>query len=152
MFSDTTSVIKRPAFATGGHLLGSSSAHDLSSNSSPSESVRNIWANKFIDSKIDDDKPEKNGGNSGKNNNKTKVTEASEKWEEIDDDILIHSVKNTVIEIDDGSNDSQSSRKSQANDEPMVHHSTNQAKSQISIKRELLDDLGIHNLHHIVFI
>lgn len=70
------------------------------------------------------------------------MTESTSAWEEIDDDILIHSVKDTVIEIDDGSNDSQSSHNSQSNAEPVIQHSTNEAKPHISIKRELLDDLG----------
>lgn len=118
----------------------------MSSNASPSESVRNIWATKFTDAKTsDDDEAAKNGANTAKNSNKTKVTESTSAWEEIDDDILIHSVKNTIIEIDECSNDSKSSHNSQTNNEHTMQHSTNDAKPQISIKRELLDDLGTLN-------
>lgn len=111
------------------------------------ESVRNVWANKFKDSNKHDDEvseivPPKS--------NTTKVTESTSAWEEIDDDILIHSVQNTIIEInDDGSIDSHSSHSSRTNDIPVTRHSTNETgprnsqSSQISIKRELLDDLGV---------
>lgn len=77
------------------------------------------------------------------------MTEATSAWEEIDDDILIHSVQNTIIEIaDDGSTDSQSTRSSHNNDEPAMQHSTNETpKQKISIKRELLDDLGLEDDH-----
>lgn len=147
----TTSVIKQPSFASGGHLLGSSSSsYDLTGgDTTPSESVRNVWANKFSDAKKpdDDDASKAGGDNLPKNTNKTKVTESTSAWEEIDDDILIHSVQNTVIEIaDDGSNSngSHSTRNSQNNDEPVVpQHSTNETKPKMSIKRELLDDLGL---------
>lgn len=142
---DTTSVIKPPSFASGGHLLGSSSSNDLPGDTTPSESIRNIWANKFTDSKKPDAKTSEIGDSMPKNNKKTKVTESTSAWEEIDDDILIHSVRNTVIEIDDGSNDSRSSHNSQNDDEPVMQHSTNETKPKISIKRELLDDLGLED-------
>lgn len=64
------------------------------------------------------------------------MIEASSAWEEIDDDILIHSVQNTVIEIDDGSNDGLSFV-----EEP-VRLPTREKKAPFSIKNELLDDLG----------
>lgn len=153
----TTSVIKQPSIAAGGgHVLGSSSSSSSSSfdltgdtaSSTPSESVRNVWANKFTDSKKPDDEESKPDDDLPKNNYKTKVTESSSAWEEIDDDILIHSVQNAIIEIaDDGSNDSQSSRNSQNNVEPVMQHSTNETKPKISIKRELLDDLGLEDDH-----
>lgn len=143
----TTSVIKQPSLASGGHVLGSSSSSfDLTGDTTPSESVRNVWANKFTDSKKPDDEEAKTDDDLPKNNYKTKVTESSSAWEEIDDDILIHSVQNAIIEIaDDGSNDSQSTRSSQTNDEPVMQHSTNETKPKISIKRELLDDLGLED-------
>lgn len=110
------------------------------------ESVRNVWANKFTDAKKPDDEESKADDDLPKNNYKAKVTESSSAWEEIDDDILIHSVQNAIIEIaDDGSNDSQSTRSSHNNDEPVVQHSTNETKPKISIKRELLDDLGLED-------
>lgn len=140
---DTTSVIRQPSFVSGGHLLGSSSSNDLPCDITPSESVRNIWANKFTDSNRHDDEASETVDSLPKNNEKTKVTESTSAWEEIDDDILIHSVRNTIIEIDDGSNDSQSTHNSQNNDEPVMQHSTNETKPKISIKRELLDDLGL---------
>lgn len=122
----------------------------MTGDTTPLESVRNIWANKFTDAKKQDDEASKSSDNPSKNNDKTKVTEATSAWEEIDDDILIHSVQNTIIEIaDDGSNssDSQSTRNSQNNDEPVMQHSTHEAKPKISIKRELLDDLGLDDEH-----
>lgn len=69
------------------------------------------------------------------------MTESTSAWEEIDDDILIHSVKNTVIEIDDGSNDGFYTD-TDAVPVATVIQSTREMKSEISIKKELLDDLG----------
>lgn len=66
------------------------------------------------------------------------MTEATSAWEEIDDDILIHSVQNAVIEIEDGSNDGFGA----AAAVETVIQPTNETKPKISIKKELLDDLG----------
>lgn len=125
-------------------MLGTSASNDAQRDATPTESVRNIWANKFTDTGKGDDTDGATNTADAKNGKKTKVTESTSAWEEIDDDILIHSVKNTVIEIDDGSNSSHSadSRNSSTTVEPAVHHSTNEPKPHISIKRELLDDLG----------
>lgn len=145
----TASVIKQPSVVSGsGHVLGSSSSSsfDLTGDTTPSESVRNVWANKFTPSKKQDDEESKTDDDLPKNNYKAKVTESSSAWEEIDDDIEIYSVQNPIIEItDDGSNDSRSTRGSQNNDEPVMQHSTNETKPKISIKRELLDDLGLED-------
>lgn len=148
-----SSVIKRPtsSFSSGGHVLGSSSANGSQSITSPSESIRNVWANKFADTKNEAStsasattETEIKTEIENRSKSKTKVTESTSAWEEIDDDILIHSVQDTVIEInDDGSNDSLGSRGSHENSSivPMIH-STDQPKTQVSIKQELLDDLG----------
>lgn len=148
-----TSVIKRPisSFSSGGHVLGSTSANGSQTATSPSESIRNIWANKFADRKNEastsastENETETETEMANRLKGKTKVIESTSAWEEIDDDILIHSVQNTVIEInDDGSNDSLGSRESHDNNSNApITHSTSQPKSQITIKQELLDDLG----------
>lgn len=127
-----TGVIQKPIFSSGGFVLGSSSANSTS-NASPSENIRNIWANKFNDTKTE------STTKIDHSTSKTKVTEGTSAWEEIDDDILIHSVQNTVIEIDDGSNDGFDA--SAAVVETVIQ-SVNETKPKISIKKELLEDLG----------
>lgn len=143
-----TSVIKRPTFSAGGHVLGSSSANDSQLGGTPVESIRNIWANKFADTRNEPStsfsktvKTETETSNHSKA--KTTVTESTSAWEEIDDDILIHSVQNTVIEInDDASNASEESQESHDNRSTERGHSEEDLKQQISIKQELLNDLG----------
>lgn len=134
-----TSVIQRPTFQSGGFVLGSSS--NSTATVPPVENIRNIWANKFNDKKTSE--PEKSPEPEANRTTakKPKVTEASSAWEEIDDDILIHSVKNTVIEIDDGSNDGFDTTVG-AGAAPTVIQSKTESKPDISIKKELLDDLG----------
>lgn len=70
-----STVIRRPTFGSGGFVLGSSS--NSVSSASPSENIRNVWANRFNDNKSTQqsksDQPTKN---------KTKVTEASSAWYE----------------------------------------------------------------------
>lgn len=124
------SVIQKPIFKSGGFVLGSSSANSPL-NTTPSENIRNIWANKFNDKKDESDE------SAVRHTDKTKVIEATSAWEEIDDDILIHSVQNTVIEIDDGSNDGFGAVAVETVIQPK-----NETKPKISIKKELLDDLG----------
>ncbi|XP_031623320.1 sprT-like domain-containing protein Spartan [Contarinia nasturtii] len=132
-----SSVIRRPTFSSGGFQLGSTTNKSLSS-ASPSENIRNVWANKF-----NDNKPPANQASTSTDHrqtkNKTKVTEASSAWEEIDDDILIHSVKNEVIEIDDGSNDGY---QPDVDNNTVARDATHDAKPNVTIKMELLDDLG----------
>lgn len=138
-FTKGTSVIQRPAFGSGGHVLGASPRSTTTSSVTPSENIRNIWANKFIDRK---DEPSTSSADSDRSTNKNKITEPSSAWEEIDDDILIHSVQNTIIEIDDGSSDSSAAAPTTDDVAGPSTHSTDESKPQISIKRELLDDLG----------
>lgn len=130
IFVTGASVIQKPIFNSGGFVLGSSSVNSPP-NTTPLENIRNIWANKFNDKKDESDE------NAVHHTHKTKVTEATSAWEEIDDDILIHSVQNTVIEIDDGSNDGFGAAAVETVIQP-----TNETKLKISIKKELLDDLG----------
>lgn len=135
IYSHFIGSVKQPSFASGGHVLGSSESTNTNSTvSSPTENVRNIWANKFIDKK-----PEESSTSTDTDEPKYKatVTEASSAWEEIDDDILIHSVQNTVIEINDDSQSEDAFKTETPNE-----HSVKEFKPNISIKRELLDDLG----------
>lgn len=134
------SVIQKPPFSSSGRVLGSSSSN-VSSNEAPSEKIRNIWANKFRDtnspaSTSTASVPSTSGmskeEDSGQSAKRTKVTEATSAWEEIDDDILIHNVQNTIIEINDDN----------SNDAPATMYPVADVKPQISIKKELLDDLG----------
>lgn len=118
-------------------MLGSASANSPSATT-PSENIRNIWANKFNDKK--NELPVKKLDRP--NTHKLKVTEATSAWEEIDDDILIHEVHNTVIEIEDGSNDGYDTGAVAAVASGTVIQSTSESKPKISIKKELLDDLG----------
>lgn len=108
-------------------------------NASPSENIRNIWANKFNDEQPSNQATATVTSASNETTNrltsKNKVTESSSAWEEIDDDILIHSVQNAVIEIDDGSNDGFLPAVA-------IEPTARSSKPPVSIKRELLDDLG----------
>lgn len=122
-------------------MLGSSSENSTATVP-PAENIRNIWANKFPDKKSESPEPEKSPEPVNRTaDKKPKVTEATSAWEEIDDDILIHSVKNTVIEIDDGSNDGFDTDAG-AGAVATVMQPTRESKPDISIKKELLDDLG----------
>lgn len=149
-FKGTTSVIQKPrASSSGGYVLGTLS-NNQGSHVPPSENIRNIWANKFNDVKSEPSTsaaPSTSSANTDRSTatatatTSTTVTEATSAWEEIDDDILIHSVKNTVIEINDESSDESSAT------EPAARSTRETAteidtKPQISIKKELLDDLG----------
>lgn len=72
----------------------------------------------------------------------TKVTEASSSWDEIDDDILIYSVQNTIIEINDDANDECLDNNDYDHNKtrPTVH-STVRVNSKNTIKRQLLNEL-----------
>lgn len=136
-FTGTSSVIQKPTFGSRGHVLGATSS-TMTSGATPIENIRNIWANRFNDQSNNQATATATSASTESNrpSNKNKVIESSSAWEEIDDDILIHSVQNTVIEIDDGSNDGIS------NAEAPARQSTCENETPISIKKELLDDLG----------
>lgn len=122
-------------------MLGSSSNGASTSSATPNENIRNIWANKFNDRSDQNDRtsePSTSAADPDRPSSKNKITESSSAWEEIDDDILIHSVQNAIIEIDDGSNDSYMP----TSDSDATAGPSDESKPQISIKRELLDDLG----------
>lgn len=67
------------------------------------------------------------------------VTEATSQWEEIDDDLLVHNVQNTLIEIADDDNDDE---KPQLLENLPTTIREIPPMSQKSIKQELLDDIG----------
>lgn len=132
-----------------GKVLGSS--NQPSSSAPPVDKIRSIWANKFNTSTNSSsissssktiDKPVK-----------TNVTEATSNWEEIDDDILVHAVQDTIITIDDDDDDSNSNSNSANNDiievksnddiiEVKPKLEKDSSVLQKSIKEELLEDLG----------
>lgn len=143
-----TSVIQKPRTSASGFVLGTSSGSQAS-NVPPSENIRKIWANRFNSTNSESTTvadPSSSGTTTERSTattatattTTTKVTEASSAWEEIDDDILIHSVQNAVIEINDESSDESSA--SGSHDQPFEIKT--EAKPLISIKKELLDDLG----------
>lgn len=57
-------------------------------------------------------------------------------WEEIDEDLLVHNVQDTVIQIGDDSDDETTRA-------PVPVSNAASITSQRSIKQELLDDLGV---------
>lgn len=101
----------------------------------PSEQIRSVWANRF-----NNPSPKTFTATSARENDSTtkiNVTEATSNWEEIDDDILIRSVQDAIVEIDDDS-DTET-------DVKPIHQTIdneNTSVTQKSIKEELLDDLG----------
>lgn len=101
----------------------------------PSERIRSIWANRF-----NNPAPKTNTSGSDSTTKvdamtRINVTEATSNWEEIDDDILIRSVQDAIVEIDDDS-DTETDAK------PIMIDTPNASVLQKSIKEELLDDLG----------
>lgn len=138
VFSTDSGVFKKPNnISTGrGHLLGSSSNSPIKNTDGISlrDNIRNVWSHKFDDEKKNIDT--ENSPSDSKNRRLT-VTEASSKWEEIDDDISIHSVQNTVIEIDDL--DDSDGETDSAKPSPRVNRSKDLTQR---IKQELVDDLG----------
>lgn len=112
-------------------MLGSSGNQDTQQSDrmgNPSERIRSVWANRF-------NSPAPKTNTSGNDSTakvgttiKINVTEATSNWEQIDDDILIRSVHDAIVEIDDDSD-------TETNVKPT-------SVLQKSIKEELLDDLG----------
>lgn len=116
-------------------MLGSSGNRDKMNN--PSDQIRSVWANRF-----NNRTPKTKTATSGNESmvtvdtaTKITATEATSNWEEIDDDILIRSVQDAIVEID---NDSDT----ETDIKPQKIDTENSSVLQKSIKEELLDDLG----------
>lgn len=123
-------------------MLGSSGNRDTQQSNrmgNPSEQIRSVWANRF-------NNPASNTASSANGNDSTtkvdtstriNVTEATSDWEEIDDDVLIRSVQDAIVEIDDDSD-------TETDVKPILQmiETENASVLQKSIKEELLDDLG----------
>lgn len=102
----------RTLFSSGGHVLGSSPSTPSSNSASraitidlsPTEKLRNVWADRFkTNNEIK--KPSESSESASQSKIKAKVTESTSAWQQIDDDVLMEVVENTVIEItDDNSN------------------------------------------------
>lgn len=125
-------------------MLGSSGDRNVQQSdktSNPSSQIRSIWANRFNNTA-----PKTSTATSAHVNDSTtkvdnttriSITEAKSNWEEIDDDILIRSVQDAIVEIDDDS-DTETNVKPI----PQLNATENASVLQKSIKEELLDDLG----------
>lgn len=113
-------------------MLGSKDGSGATNSTAPSDKIRSIWANRFNNNSSNTDNVI-SGPDEKSDSAKNKVIEATSNWEEIDDDILIRSVQDTVIEIDDDSNDAVDVK---------LESNVNSSCLHKSIKEELLNDLG----------
>lgn len=112
---------------------------------SVAERLRNIWSQKFEPPSANDPAPEiqpiENSAPPGMETSKKRgyveIT-PTQKWEDLDDDIMVWEEKHTIIDIcDDDSGDSQNSA---VETKPDIKHE--RSFQPDAIKRELFDDLG----------
>lgn len=125
-------------------MLGSSGDRNVQQSDitgNPSSQIRSIWANRFNNTALRTSTATSAHVNDSTtkvdNTTRISVTEATSNWEEIDDDILIRSVQDAIVEINDDSD-------TETNVKPIPQSiaSENASVLQKSIKEELLDDLG----------
>lgn len=117
----------------GSSATGGTQQSDRMGN--PTEQIRSVWANRF-----NNPSPKTCTATSARGNDSTtkiNVTEATSNWEEIDDDILIRSVQDAIVEINDDSD-----IETDIKPIPRTIENANASLIQKSIKEELLDDLG----------
>lgn len=123
-------------------MLGSSGNRDIQQSdkmNNPSEQIRSVWANRFNNPvpKTSAATPVNDSTTNVNTTTRINVTEATSNWEEIDDDILIRSVQDAIVEIDDDSD-----TEIEVKPNPKMIDTENAGVLQKSIKEELLDDLG----------
>lgn len=121
-----------------GHVLGSSAGQPLTSSKITShDKIRSVWSTRFSSTKTSTIKlpteTKQSNPDLTKNNMQgpSKIPSPTKTWKELDNDILIQEIHHDVINISDNESDDA------------VHMpNVPEQKRSITIKQELIDDLG----------
>lgn len=133
-----------------GHVLGSSSDRSSTlSNGSPISNIRDIWSTRFNNTPASNTTTTNATTTSTQSNTETKenntkgpskFSSPTKSWKELDNDILIEEIHHDVINISD--HDSDDDDQNTASVVIQSPHVPDQKRPNITIKQELIDDLG----------
>lgn len=135
-----------PILRGSGHVLGTSAGQpSTSSNISAHDNIRNIWGTRFNNITTSIIKPQTATKQSDPGYHKSDIQRPSKlslparTWKELDNDILIQEIHHDVINISD--NDESDDEKNTVSESVHIPN-VSEHKRLISIKQELIEDLG----------